>query len=135
MSISSAPAATASRMSASFTDIAAPPGREAVATLATFTPEPASASRATGDHVGVDADGGHRWAARVAGVGTAALGAERAHLAGRVLPSRVVRSIIRDRDVDGPALGVGLDRPGGQRGGSRVGADLVDAGQPVQERA
>ena len=46
MSISSAPAATASRTSASFTASAARPAGKAVATEATFTPEPATASLA-----------------------------------------------------------------------------------------
>src|SRR5690606_3292885 len=33
-----------------------------------------------------------------------------------------------------PGLGGGLDRPGGQGGGPLLGPDLVDPGQPVQER-
>ncbi|CAM5661002.1 hypothetical protein SFUMM280S_07793 [Streptomyces fumanus] len=48
MSTSSAPAATASRTSASFTAREARPAGKAVATEATFTPEPATASLATG---------------------------------------------------------------------------------------
>ena len=48
MSISSAPAATASRVSASLTVMLARPLGNAVATLATCTPLPRSASTATG---------------------------------------------------------------------------------------
>ena len=48
MSISSAPAATASRVSASLTSSGACPDGNAVATLARWTPEPASTSAATG---------------------------------------------------------------------------------------
>ena len=48
MSTSSAPASTAERTSPSFTSMVARPDGNAVATLATFTPDPATTARATG---------------------------------------------------------------------------------------
>jgi hypothetical protein len=52
MSISSAPHSTARRTSSSFTSRLERPLGKAVATLATFTPEPASACFATGTSFG-----------------------------------------------------------------------------------
>ena len=107
MSISSAPAATASRTSASLVASDARPDGNAVATLATCTCEPRSASTATLDEVGVHAHGGHRRRRGVARIGPHGLGAERAHLAGRV-------GALERRQVD-HANG-GLERPGLARG-------------------
>ena len=95
MSISSAPAATASRTSASFTSSAARPAGKAVATEATLTPEPASGLLGGGHHVGVDADGGaSAGVVRSVGSGWTALAASARTLPGVSAPSSVVRSII-----------------------------------------
>ena len=67
----SAPAATASRTSCSLVASEARPDGNAVATLATCTPVPRSASTAVADQVGVDAHRGDRRRRRVAGIGPA----------------------------------------------------------------
>ena len=97
----------------------------------------AAAQRLDGDrdHVGVDADRGDLRGGRVGRVGPQRLGAQRADLARGVLPLQRGEVDHRDRQVDRPRLGRGLDRPGAERGGAGLGADLVDAGQAVQEPA
>ena len=136
MSISSAPLATASLTSASLTARLARPLGNAVATAATWMPVPTERLAGHAGEVAVDADGGDRRAGRVARVGAAcALAASAADLAGGVgsLQRREVDH--RDREVDGPGLRRRLDRAGAEHGGARLGADLVDAGQAVQEGA
>ena len=108
MSISSAPAATASAVSASLTCLLARPEGNAVATLATRTPLPASSWAAMGHHVGIDADRRDPRAGQVARVGRRGLGAQRAHLARVSAPSRVVRSIIEMARSIAQALAVVL---------------------------
>src|SRR5215475_122248 len=90
MSISSAPSATAARVSASLTSSGACPDGNAVATLARCTPEPASSLAAVAT---LDGDG----------VRSHGLGAERADLAGGV-------GAFQRREVDHPDGQV--DRPG-----------------------
>ncbi len=95
MSISSAPASTASRVSASLTSIAARPDGNAVATAATCTPLPARASFATparSPYTQTAAVGGHVGSA---GSGRIALVQRALTLPGVSCPSRVVRSTIR----------------------------------------
>ena len=96
MSISSAPASTASWVSASLMSIAARPLGNAVATAATLTPESPSVLLGDGDHVGVDADGGgRRGSVGSAGSGRIALADSARTLPGVSAPSSVVRSTIR----------------------------------------
>ena len=85
------------------------------------------------DHVGVDADGGRRRAGRVGRVGAHRLGGQRAHLARGVLALERGQVDHPDGQVDGARLGGGLDRAGAERRGAGLGADLVDAGEAVQE--
>ena len=114
---------------------AARPLGNAVATAATL--HAAVAERLLGgrDHVGVDADGGGRRAGRVGRVGVHRLGGERADLAGGVLALERGQVDHPDRQVDRVRLGRGLDRAGAEGGRAGLGADLVDAGEAVQEPA
>ena len=128
MSISSAPAATASRVSASLTGSAARPDGNAVATAATLTPEPRQRSLAAADQVVVDADRGDGGRRRVGRVGALRLGAQRADLAGGVRALQRGQVDHRDRQVDArtPWRSVLIDRVA-EVGRPRLGAHLVDA--------
>ena len=99
--------------------------------------DPAVAERLPGDagEVAVDADRGDLGGVRVAGVGTAGLGGQRADLAGGVRALERGQVDHRDRRVDGPGLRRGLDRPRAEHGDAGLGAHLVDAGQAVQKGA
>ena len=96
-------------------------------------PMPRSASTAISTRSRVDADGGDRRARRVARVGPHRLRAQRAHLAGRVRALERGQVDHADRHVERPRLARRLDAAGGEPGRPRLGADLVDAGQAVQE--
>ena len=63
------------------------------------------------------------------------LGAERPDLARGVRAFQRRQVDHRDGEVDGVRLGGRLDGTGAERGGARLQADRVDAGQPVQEAA
>src|SRR5271157_628893 len=128
MSTSSAPAATAYFTSASLTSRLVRPLGNAVATLATCTPLPLSWADATWARSGYT-----HTAATIGGVGSAGLGAQRADLARRVLPLQRGQVDHRDRGVECPLLGRGLDGPAGQHGRSRLRPHPVHPGQPVQE--
>ena len=84
MSISSAPAATASLVSCSLTGRVARPDGKAVETAATWIGALAQRGACDLDHVVVDAHGGDGGCGGVARVGPLCLGAQRAHLAGSV---------------------------------------------------
>ena len=121
MSISSAPASTASRVSASLMSSAARPLGKAVATAATCTPRVAEASPWRSRPCR-----GRRRPRRPAGqVGSAGSGRIALAASARTLPG-VSGALERgqvdhpDRQVDGLGLGGGLDRPGAQRGGARL---------------
>jgi hypothetical protein len=91
---------------------------------------------ARGRHqVAVDAHGRHAGHRGVGGVRPQGLRAHRADLPAGVhaLEGREVHHA--DRQVDGPRLGVVLDRARAEGCDSRVRADLVDPGQSVQEPA
>ena len=68
-------------------------------------------------------------------VGPDRLRAQRAHLADGVLALERGQVDHRDGEVQRPRLGGRLDGAGRQAGGARLAADLVDAGQTVQEAA
>src|SRR5579875_1472843 len=91
MSTSSAPAATADLTSASFTSSAARPEGNAVATLATWIPVPASAAAATGTRSGYTQTAATGGAPKP---GRRALAASARTLPGVSCPSSVVRSIM-----------------------------------------
>ena len=135
MSTSSAPAATASRTSASLTASEARPEGKAVATEATATLRAGQGPLGDGHEVGVDAHGRDRRHGRVGRVGPAGLRAQAQHLARRVGSLERGEVDHADRHLEGPELGGGLDRAGRQRGRPRLGPDLVDPGQAVQETA
>src|SRR5215217_7732704 len=95
MSISSAPDATASWTSCSLTGSGDCPDGNAVATDATFTPLPATRSRAAGTRFGYTQIAAQLGTDGSAGSGWIALAASAATLPGVSDPSSVVRSIIR----------------------------------------
>ena len=135
MSISSAPAATASLGVGELDRQRGAPGREGRGDGGDVDAGAAEGVLRDADQVVVDADrgdGGDRGVGRVGALGLGAQGLDLARGVGALERREVDHP---DRQVDGPRLGVGLDRPGGERGGALVGADLVDAGQPVQELA
>ena len=68
-----------------------------------------------------------------AGSGRSALAHSARTLPGVSAPSSVVRSTMRMARSIAHALAVGLDRAGAERRRAGLGADLVDAGQAVQE--
>ena len=113
---------------------AARPDGKAVATEATCDRRAAQRVDRGRDQVGVDADrGDRRHVTGRTGPGGAALRAQRAHLARGVRAFQGGQVDHPDRGVDRPRLGGGLDAAGGQRRRPGLGADLVDAGQAVQE--
>jgi hypothetical protein len=95
MSISSAPASTAARTSASFTSSGAWPDGNAVATEATFTAEPASARRRRGRGSGRRRPPRPEGTDGIERVGRIAFALSARTLPGVSAPSSVVRSIIR----------------------------------------
>ena len=96
MSISSAPASTAARTSASFTSSGACPAGKAVATEATFTRAPDERPARDAHQAGIDADGGDRRNRRFRrDPGRTAFALSARTLPGVSAPSSVVRSIIR----------------------------------------
>ena len=112
MSISSAPSATARRISASRRSSVREPDGNAPATLATLTPVPATASGGDADERRVDADGADRRHARVERVGPHGLARERADLAGRVGTFERREVDAADREVErGRFDDVLIDRP------------------------
>ena len=133
MSISSAPSATASRTSASFTSIGDWPDGNAVATEATLTPEPASRSLRDGDEVRVDADRRDRRESP-GRRDRAASPSRRAPttLPGVSAPSSVVRSIIRIARSSAASFDVLLDRALRELAGARLERDRVDRADPRQ---
>ena len=135
MSISSAPASTAARTSSSFTSSGRPARGERGGDGGHLHAGAGEGLDRGLDQVAVDADGGDGRAGRVGGVGAAALGAQGPHLARRVLALERGEVDHADGEVEGERLGRGLDRPGGERRGPGLDADLVDAGQPVEEPA
>src|SRR5688500_10836888 len=94
MSISSAPAATASRVSARRISSDACPEGNAVATEATCTPVPATASRATATSAGYTQTAAQEGISARVGDGVTALAASWRTLPGVSAPSSVVRSSI-----------------------------------------
>src|SRR5215217_1776178 len=94
MSISSAPAATASRVSWRRTSSELCPDGNAVATLATCTPEPSTASRATPTSAGYTQTAAQLGISGRVGAGQTALAASWRTLPGVSAPSSVVRSSI-----------------------------------------
>src|SRR3954449_12025412 len=94
MSISSAPAATASSVSRSLTSSEAWPEGKAVATEAVLTPVPASASRVTATSDGYTQTAAQDGTSGSSGAGTTALAQRWRTLPGVSAPSSVVRSII-----------------------------------------
>ena len=94
MSISSAPSSTARRTSSSFTESGDCPLGNAVATLATFTDEPASACFATGTRFGYTQMAAHGPMLGSRSSGVSALWQSARTLPGVSFPSSVVRSII-----------------------------------------
>ena len=134
MSISVAPAATASRTSCSLVASDARPDGNAVATLATCDADAAQRVDRGRDEVGVDADRGDRRAPRRRdGSGRIALAHSERTLPGVSAPSSVVRSTIEIAVSIAHALAVVLMLRVASAGRAALGADLVDAGQPVQE--
>ena len=95
MSTSSAPAATASATSASLTASEARPDGNAVATEATFTPLPATSSRATATRSGYTQTAATGGTPASCGSGRRALAHSPRTLPGVSAPSSVVRSVIR----------------------------------------
>ncbi len=137
MSISSAPSATASSTSRSFTSSGLWPHGNAVATLATFTPRPGKALLRRRNQVRVDAHRGDRRDVRIARIGPHRLRAERRHLAGRVLPLERRQVAAANRELERPDLRVLLDRALRELGGALLDGHLVDradARQPLLER-
>ena len=104
MSISSAPAATASRTSASLTPSDARPDGNAVATLATLTPEPRSASTATSTRSGYTHTAATAGVVASLGSGRIALAHSERTLPGVSAPSSVVRSTMRTAASSAQAL-------------------------------
>src|SRR3954447_2098322 len=94
MSISVAPASTASRVSAIFTAGDVWPDGKPVATLATATPVPRSASAATPTSAGYTQTAAHDGISGREGSGTTAFAHRWRTLPGVSAPSSVVRSII-----------------------------------------
>src|SRR4051794_23955295 len=94
MSISVAPAATASRVSCTLTASEVWPAGKPVATLATATPVPRSASAATPTSAGYTQTAAHEGISGRAGSGQTALAHRWRTLPGVSAPSSVVRSII-----------------------------------------
>src|SRR3954451_18493557 len=94
MSISPAPAATASRVSSTLTSSEVWPAGKPVATEATATPVPRSASAATGTSAGYTHTAAHEGISGRDGSGTTALAHRWRTLPGVSEPSSVVRSII-----------------------------------------
>ena len=94
MSISSAPAATASSVSRSLTSSDACPDGKAVATEAAFTPVPASASRATPTSDGYTQTAAQDGTSGMVGAGQTALAHRWRTLPAVSAPSSVVRSTI-----------------------------------------
>ena len=133
MSISSAPAATAARVSASLTSSGAWPDGNAVATLARCTPTAAQHLGHVRDHRRVDADRADVRAGRVGRVRAQRLGGQRPHLARGVRPLQRGQVDHPDRQVDRLGLGGGLDGAGAELCRPLLRADLVHAGQAVQE--
>ena len=133
MSISVAPALTATSVSASRTARIVRPVGKAVATEAIPTPEPASAATAVADHVRVDAQRGDVRGFRILRVRPAGLGGQRADLAGGVRTLQRGQVHHRDGQVDRGELRGLLDRAGGQTGGALLHPDRIDPGQSVQE--
>src|SRR3954447_3479683 len=131
MSISSAPAATASRVSASLTSSGARPLGSAVATAATWTPLSPRVCFATPTMSPYT-----QTAAAAGQVGSAGGRPPPPAAGGPALPGRApappggVHALEGgqvdhpDRQVDRLLLGLGLDRPGAQGRGTLVGADL-----------
>jgi hypothetical protein len=121
MSISSAPAATASRVSCSRTSSELWPGDLPAAARHGLAP--------AADQRRVDADGGAAGDLRPRRRRADRLGGELANLARCVgaLERRQVEH--RDREADPLLLGFGLDRALGQRGHALLDRDAVDVGQ------
>ena len=133
MSISAAPASTASAVSASLTGIDDAPRRERRGhrrddDAGTLEPLDGDARE-----IGVDADRCDRRDLGVVGVGPHGLRAQRADLAGRVRALQRGQVDHGDGHVDRLELGVLLDGAGGEDGRAALQPDLVDAGQPVKE--
>ena len=126
MSISSAPAATAARVSASLMSRNVWPDGNAVATDATLTLEPLSASLASATKRRVDADRRDVRDRRVARLRVHRLRAQRPDLARRVLPLERREIHHPDREVERPQLRRLLDRPLLERVDPLLDADLVD---------
>ncbi len=94
MSISSAPAATASRVSCSLSSIEVWPDGKPVATAATATPLPSSARRASGTRSGYTQSAAQDGISGISEEGQTALAASCATFPGVSWPSSVVRSTI-----------------------------------------
>ena len=127
MSISSAPASTAWRVSSTFSSRKVCPDGKPVATLATWMR--AAGKRLTGvrDAGGIDADRGDRGDGRVGGVRASSLLAERVDLAAGVLALEGRQVDHADDQVERPALRLALDGSLGQARRPLLDADLVDA--------
>ena len=136
MSISSAPASTAWRVSASLISRKVWPDGKPVATLATWTPEPASASRASATQGRVDAHGGDRRDGRASeGSGRVAFAQSAWTLPGVSLPSSVVRSIMRMTRSSAQSFDSLLMERLAERGDPLLDPDLVDRADPPEQAA
>ena len=135
MSTSSAPASTAARTSATLMSRNVWPDGNPVATLATLTVEPLSASFASATSAGIDAHRGDGRDRRVARLRAHRLDAHRPDLARRVLSLEGRQVHHRDRELERPQLRRLLDRAALERIDALLDADLVDRGDPAEQAA
>ena len=135
MSISSAPAATVSSVSAILTASDVCPDGNPVDTDAVFTPVPRSAATAVGTSAGIDADRRDRRHLGRVRIGADALRAQVADLAGRVLALERGEVDHRDREADPLGLRGRLDRALAQQGGALLDPDPVDVRQTAEHEA
>ena len=135
MSISSAPASTAARVSASLMSRNVWPHGNPVATLRDLDAAALERVLGLGDHRRVDAHRRHVRDRRVAGLRAHRLDAQRPDLARRVLPLERGEIHHPDRQVERPQLRCLLDRAALQRIDPRVDPDLVDGGDPSEQAA
>ena len=134
MSTSSAPASTASWVSASLMSRAARPDGNAVATAATCRWSPTT-SRTVATMSGYTQTAAAEGQLGSVGSGLRALADRARTLPGVSAPSSVVRSTIEMARSIAHCLDGGLDRAGAERSGPGLEADGVDAGQSFERPA
>ena len=135
MSISSAPASTAARVSASLMSRNVWPRREPGRDAGDLDGRALEGVLRLGDERRVDADRGDRRDRRVARLRAHRLDAQRADLARRVLSLERRQIHHPDREVERPHLRGLLDRPALERVDPLLDADLVDRGDPPEQAA